>query len=319
LATALLQGGKASCQGLTAHTPTPNPTYNYYYSGNWYYNQLGPVPGKVSEQHGQSGNNSTDTAHTHPGPMLTERDQRQTNTVAAHNKNEPQSVRIINSIAGQRDWIDYCSLGFNFILLLFLAWQLRILNLTYLAVNRPRLIVRHVALVTDPDDLLTADPSGKLQGVPAEIAFSLNNRGASSSKIIEGNITLKPIGAERGGLQDILRGMRGGELLPPLDKLTGIPIYSNDIQMLKGCKFKADEERLVRVTTPVPQSIKDSVRLYMSLHKDRNLEHLRFVAFGYFRYRSRAGRRYITAFCRLYDRSEGEFIPVKNPKYEYRT
>jgi hypothetical protein len=54
LAIFLVHVLKAGCQGLAKDTPTPHTTYNYYYSGNWYYRQAGPGPSKSAAQHSQA-------------------------------------------------------------------------------------------------------------------------------------------------------------------------------------------------------------------------------------------------------------------------
>src|SRR4029077_7626594 len=100
--------------------------------------------------------------------------------------------------------------------------QARLLYWTYIADHRPRLIIRHLALIKpNEEDLLIPHPDTGLTGLARiEVAFVLDNRGGRNAKIIEGNITLKTVGDN--GFQDIIRAR---PLLPPLDKPTGLPIY----------------------------------------------------------------------------------------------
>lgn len=248
----------------------------------------------------------TNDAETKPLPLVGKPDNKHPDDVA-DDKNDTLKVTVINV---KRDIIDYAAFALSALLVGLLGWQLRILNRTYIADHRPRLIIRHIALLTDPDALLAADETGQLQPRAAEFAFVLNNRGATWSKIVEGNITLKSIGNEKGFSLESHMRMRGRELLPSLDKETGVPVYGEERGLLKGIKLGPDEERRIRLFAPKPRTVREATNTYMALHPERNIDAVRFFAFGYFRYSDWTGRRHTSAFCRWYEPVAGMIYAV---------
>ncbi len=179
-------------------------------------------PSRATPEAQQDQRNATD--HATPAKAISA--QKPSNRNAQHDKDEAQTVRIVPPIPAfnnndnrVRDWLDYILTVLTLALVLITFIQSRLLYWTYIAVHRPRLIIRHIALLTDPEEIMTADEkTGKAKFAGAEFSFMLNNRGSSTSTIIERNITLKPVGRSD-NIEDILKSLHRKELsLPPLIK-----------------------------------------------------------------------------------------------------
>ncbi len=155
---------------------------------------------------------------------------------AQKNKTEVQAATLLVSRANPdgsvaRSWFDYV-LPILTALLVVVTWaQARLLYWTYIADHRPRLVIRHVALASEPDDLLAVSPRGTTEVKPLEVVLVLTNRGGSDARIIEGNMTLQVYG--RDTIEKIVRGAKN-VLLPPFDKKTGLPAYSSDREAFQG-------------------------------------------------------------------------------------
>jgi len=91
--------------------PTPNSTNNYYYSGNWYYNQSRPSPGIAVEPHGQETKQTKQMAEARATPMGTVGDKTNRESIRGQDKDKAQTVRIVGALSVQRDIIDYVSLA----------------------------------------------------------------------------------------------------------------------------------------------------------------------------------------------------------------
>jgi hypothetical protein len=205
--------------------------------------------------------------------------------------------------------------------------QARLTRGGFVATHRPHLTIRHIALITDLSEAISVDEAtGTMKGpVEIQFAFFLNNRGATSLTVVEGNVSFRRIGGEWRGLADALQQARHRSKsdLPPLDRLTGIPAYEGDRGVLQGMVVKADHEELHKPVFRIPISQladeTEATRVILSLNPETGIKSLKFFAFGYFRYEDLNGRRYTTAFCQFYDSATGEFTPVEDRKYEYQT
>jgi hypothetical protein len=189
--------------------------------------------------------------------------------------------------------------------------QARLLYWTYIADHRPRLIIRHVALASEPDQLIAVSPSGAAQVKPLEVALVLSNPGGSDARIIEGNMTLQVYG--RDTIEEIVRGAKNVPL-PPFDNKTGLPAYSSDRTALVGTKIRPADRRVVKRSMAVPESTFEAVRPYLAIHPKDHLEHTAFFVFGYFKYRDSTRRAYVTRFCRRYDAAAQKFIAIDNSR-----
>src|SRR5205823_4254120 len=78
--------------------------------------------------------------------------------------------------------------------------SVRIATTSLLLQFRPRLTVRHVGLLTEPDNMLVPDEAGSLQAVPIEIVLTIANRGGTQGEITDQNITVQVV-ARTAGLQ----------------------------------------------------------------------------------------------------------------------
>lgn len=188
----------------------------------------------------------------------------------------------------------------------------KVANRTLLLQFRPRLIVRHVGLLTEPDDMLVANEAGALRPVPIEAILIVTNQGGTQAEIVEGKITLRVLGGDS-GLEEMLYPK---PLLPQFDKHTGLPVYGDDPLQLTQRIIRAGERQIIKQTMAIADTVADDVRGYLATHPTRNVEHMALVAYGYFRYRDRVERSYTTAFCRRYDRAEQRFVVVEEPDYE---
>ena len=200
--------------------------------------------------------------------------------------------------------------------LVFTGLQWRVLRWAFLADNRPRIGIRHIALVTIPDDILASDSEGNIrEDNRIEIRLRLINRGGSNAKIVEGNITLRVDEAD--GMVAIVGKQK---VLPPFDRERGTPSYCDERNAGKDIIVKPAEPYSLRKIMPLG-SIHDTAKAYLAVHRERNLDTVALHAFGYFRYRSpgwlRARRTYFTAFCRRYDVTKGGFVVINEPDYEY--
>lgn len=276
-------------------------------------NTTRPIPSESIERQRPRTNHDLDSAERDASPVVTKENREPANNPSGLQEHPHESDSVVGDVSVSRDWRDNFTIVLSALLVLVTYLQLRLMYWTYVADHRPRLSVYYVALITKPDDLLQADERGALRAVPVEVSVILTNQGNSGSKIVEGNISLKVVGTD--SLQDILRRTA---LLPAAHPLEGSPIYDPDRSVLVGYKIKPHERLLVPKAMPVPESVAESVRPYLAIHPQRHLEHTALFAFGYFKYRDWTFRRYTTAFCRRYDATKSEFVPVDNPYYEYQ-
>jgi hypothetical protein len=157
------------------------------------------------------------------------------------------------------------------LLLLFVAWQLKYVRQTYIAERRPHLLIRHIAFMTEADNMFTVDnETGHTTGARADFSFVVANHGATKCTIIERNITLKPIGGGD-GLEAILRALHNQELpLPEFNKEMGHPLYDQDGTTRERLKLRPDEERQLRVSAQ-SKSIREAADMYLSLSHQRGV------------------------------------------------
>jgi hypothetical protein len=271
-------------------------------------------------------------ANPHPQPQSIQKQEpnipvwEQSNvalTEALH-ANEQQSIAAQKQADAQKQTFDSPSVVVNEILaaigvgyLVFMGLQsaairqsTNIAARTMLLQFRPRLIVRHVGLLTEPDNMLVPGEKGFLQAVPIDVVLMVSNQGGTQAEVIDGNITLRVL------VGDTIQ-RDATPLLPPFDRHSGLPVYGKEGLVLSERIIKAGEQRIVKQTMPVPNTSAEAVRAYLATHGKRHVDYMVLLAFAYFRYRDRAGRSYVTAFCRQYSREAQRFIAVDAPDYEY--
>jgi len=203
--------------------------------------------------------------------------------------------------------------------LIFAALQWQVLRWAFLADHRPRLGIRHIALLTDPDEVLTPDREGRLIQNNIEVQLSLINRGASDAQIIEGNVTLTV-----DKIDDVESILRKQTLLPPFDVTRESPVYSAERDTAVGVIVRPAEPYFLTRRMPISGSAYDAAHTYLAIHPERNLDSVAFHVFGYFKYRTPrwifrrwTRRAYYTAFCRRYDPKQRKFVVTNEPDYEY--
>jgi hypothetical protein len=227
----------------------------------------------------------------------------------------------------QKDWWDRAGVIANYLLVIvggvytYFAWgqwtaineSTNIAHKTLLLQFRPHLIVRHVGLLTEPDQMLVTNEAGRTETVPIETVLILNNRGGTQGEIIDANVTVRVL-KRPPGLQ---ASMQRKPLLPQYERHSGLPVYGDQPIALQERVIMPGAALTIKRVMPVADHIADAVEGYLATHHERNLENLALLVFGYFRYRDQTGNSYITAFCRQYDRTEQRFVIVDNPDYEF--
>jgi hypothetical protein len=290
---------KARCQSLATHTPSPDTANNYYYSGNWYYSQQGPMPREGVEKHGEARKTGPNQPEPYPSPISAVNKQDKENGIATNDKN---AIHLILDPVPT----DWPIIVVNVLLVVLVGFQLRLLSRTFLAEHRPQLDIKHVILLNDP--------KADLIGVPINVRLFIVNRGSSKAKIIEGNTTLQFV--QRGKFGELWEfysptGEKRRLAMPPRDPANGVPLYSEERNLLAGLTLKAGR------TIQIEQSIQgkaDDPLPYLAI-ADMKVD-VFFYVFGYFTYGNRL-RSYTTAFCRRYERRERRFAKTDDSDYEY--
>lgn len=269
--------------------PSPSATNNHYYPGNWHRGDAEPVPRWGIKPNDQEAHEADQVPQIHAPPMERIGDEADTSRITTQDKDQ-LTVEVTGDVSVKRDFFDKLSLCLNFVLLLFIAWQLWVLGQTYIADDRPRLTIRHIAFTTNQDDLFIVDDSGNIKFARADFTFVISNRGATKSRVTERNLTLRQVG-RTDNIEDVLRSFRQKEMpLPEMNKETGLPIYDAMGTVSQHFKLRPDEERSLTMSR-ISQSINEAVDMHLSLSGPRGAKHLRFFAMGYFKYRDRTGRK----------------------------
>jgi hypothetical protein len=170
-------------------------------------------------------------------------------------------------------------IGAGYLVFAVLQWQ--VLRWAFLADRRPRLGIRRIALVTDPNEILTPDHEGHLVQNNLEVQLSLINRGGSPAQIIEGNVTLTI-----DKINDVESIAKKTMLLPPFDVKKGSPVYSEERDMAADVIVRPAEPHALTMRMPISGSAYDAAETYLAIHPERNLKSVALHVFGYFKYQT---------------------------------
>jgi hypothetical protein len=259
----LSQGSIAICQSSPKNVNPPSTTYNYYYSGNWYYSFPSPIPRISGEQYSERPRHDPNDAETATVPVDT-KDHGDPAAEKTDNQKQPatESVKVVAAVPVKRDGYDIAFIFFTASLALVTAFQGILLFWAYVADHRPRLEIAHVGLLTEPDNMIA---SGAGQAVPIDTMVVVVNRGGTRARVVEANITIKVIGGN--GIEDIL--MRR-PLLPQFDRSSGLPMYEKSgLVVLEKRVIQSSERRNIKGTMPVLENIAGQVRAYLATHPTR--------------------------------------------------
>ena len=269
-----------------------------------------PRPRESVKHHRQSTNNQKADGYANSSPVASETPQPNSSNVTERDKNETQAVRVVPPIPQLnvngslvRDRFDYALPVLTLILAIIAIIQARLFYWTYVAQYRPRLEIRYLTLLNDPEDLF---------GVPLNVALVLINRGNSGATIVEGNVTLR-VNKIKSGMQAFLTGETA---LPEFDARIGLPVYGPARDVFVGSKIRGGQRMPVERSLSV-ETAWDKADAYLATHPSRNDAAIAFYVFGFFKYRDWTRRYYTMGFCRKWDTKKAQFVPVYNCNYEY--
>ena len=177
--------------------------------------------------------------------------------------------------------------------------QVEIEKDAFIATHRPRLLVKHVALIPGQD--ITRDPNGDLDW---RIGCVVANVGGSKAHIEDSDLTIRSFGV--GTLENLLPAM------PPYAK-----------KYVFGSFFLQPGERQEKIITLDPNAEAMNLRLVHATAErrrqqggERVLTHP-IVCFGFFRYRDESGVDRMTGFGWLWNAEDMSFTRLDHPNYEY--
>lgn len=188
----------------------------------------------------------------------------------------------------QRDKFDLSSSLFTLALVIITALQSALLWYNFQTQYRPRVGIRQVTLEND-----FQNDSDILFKEPICVGLFVVNRGASTARIVEGNMTILMARPDRA---------------PHRNAPSMAQPYDSETQLLKDSKIKPATQKIARKHHPRM----DAMEGQHFLEGETDV----FVV-GYFWYRDFLHRHYRTAFCRRFDRALQRFVPMKDNDAEY--
>jgi hypothetical protein len=292
--------------GFAQNTPTPSTSNNYYYSGNWYYDQQGPVPGKSLQPHSEGNNNGPNKTKANTLPSVSENDKNNGNPLAHYEKH---AIEVALTVVPT----DWPIIIVNGLLLILVGLQLNLLYWTFIADHRPRLRIGQFSLMNVEANAVATDTEGNIVPTPVLVGAVISNRGGSRLWITQGSITLRADKKEGIGLKSWIQQAASTPIT-----FNMLP-YSEDQTVAVNRRLKAAERCAIFRTIPVSESNLDAGEIYfrMSIRETLKPTSVALHVFGYFTYRDWTRRRYMMAFYRSYDPEQGIFVPSQNPDYEY--
>jgi len=172
--------------------------------------------------------------------------------------------------------------------------QLKLIETEFVSAHRPRLIVRHIGLVADHSPISTIVMLG--HDADATGGLSVVNAGGTNARIVRA--TYKIYFSNSG--------------LPARSPLS----YENPHMLLdKGTLIKCGESKVVEIWDKVDLGPPDSTGLRDI--RQFETEGWAIYVMGQIRYQDDSGADHFMGFCRE-RQSNGRFLAVKDPDYEYQ-